>query len=61
MKNNTRVMFNAMCQQIAKTYGIDDVTKLFSATPSIEQKLMDKIVESSAFLQKVNIVPVDDL
>lgn len=61
MKNNTRVMFNTMCQQIAKTYGINDVTKLFSATPSIEQKLMDKIVESSAFLQKINIVPVDDL
>lgn len=61
MKNNTRVLFTKMCENIAKTYGIQDVTKLFAATPSIEQKLMDKIVESSAFLQKINIVPVDDL
>lgn len=61
MKNETRELFNSMCKNIAKTYGIQDVTKLFSATPSIEQKLMDKIVESNGFLQKINIVAVDDL
>ncbi|WP_226648152.1 phage major capsid protein, P2 family [Microbulbifer variabilis] len=61
MRNDTRQKYSAMIERMAKTYGIQNVEKSFAATPSIEQRLMDKIVESSAFLQRINVIGVDEL
>ena len=61
MKNNTRLLFSRMCADMATTYGVPSVDRSFAATPSIEQTLMDKIVESSDFLQRINVLGVDDL
>jgi P2 family phage major capsid protein len=61
MKNNTRLKFSKMCGDMAATYGVPSVEKSFAATPSIEQTLMDKIVASSGFLQRINVLGVDDL
>lgn len=61
MRNETRLEFNKIMKGIAKTYGVDDASTEFSATPRVEQKLMDKIVASSSFLGRINVVGVTDL
>lgn len=61
MKNETRKIFNKMTGDIGRTYGVDQVDRHFAATPSVEQKLNDKIVESSDVLQRINVVPVDEI
>lgn len=61
MKNETRKIFNKMCSDMGRTYGVDQVDRHFAATPSVEQKLNDKVVETSDVLQRINVVPVDEI
>lgn len=61
MDQKTRLKFNAMCAAMAESYGVTSVDKTFAATPAVEQTLMDKIVMSSAFLQRINVIGVDEL
>jgi len=62
MKNNTRLAFNGYLGQLAKLNGVsvDAVTSKFNATPSVQQKMENKIQESSDFLKSINVVPVDE-
>ncbi|WP_337038155.1 MULTISPECIES: phage major capsid protein, P2 family [Pseudescherichia] len=62
MKKKTRFAFNAYLQQLAKLNGIDvsDIGSKYNAEPSVAQTLETKIQESSAFLTRINIVPVDE-
>ena len=62
MKKKTRFAFNAYLQQLAKLNGIDvnDIGSKYTAEPSIAQTLETKIQESSAFLTRINVVPVDE-
>lgn len=61
MREYTRKQFAAVCARMAKAYGVSDVSRQFSVAPTVEQRLLDKIVEQSTFLPKINTVPVDDL
>lgn len=61
MRNETRSVFNGYTAQIAQLNGVDDVTKKFAVAPTIQQKLEQKIQESSDFLKKINLVPVTDM
>lgn len=61
MNPRTRELFSAMCAAMAESYGVPSVDKTFAAAPSVEQTLMDKIVMSSDFLQRINVIGVDDL
>jgi len=61
MNAQTRRLFAALCARIAKTYGVDTVAQQFSIEPSIAQTLRDKIVEMSAFLPKINLLPVTEI
>ncbi|CAI1109011.1 phage major capsid protein, P2 family [Serratia ficaria] len=63
MKKQTRFKFNAYLTQVAKLNGIevDDIGHKFSVEPSVTQTLMDTVQESSEFLTKINMVPVDEL
>jgi P2 family phage major capsid protein len=61
MKENTRKLYNSMSLRLAKTYGVSTVTAPFSATPEVEQRLQDKIVEQDNFLSKINVVTVGEL
>lgn len=57
----TRKAYNGYVSQIAKLNNIDsdDAKSIkFAIAPAVEQKLEEKIKESSEFLQQVNIVPV---
>ncbi len=56
-----KLIFTAMLTAMAATYGVDSVAEQFTVTPTIAQKLVDKITEQDTLLQKINIVPVDEL
>ncbi|NOW46171.1 hypothetical protein FHW96_002329 [Novosphingobium sp. SG751A] len=60
MRNETRALFMAYASQIALLNGVPDATAQFAVAPSVEQKLEDKIKESSEFLNSINIIPVID-
>jgi P2 family phage major capsid protein len=64
MKPNTREAYRAYCETIAKLAEthVDDVMagRKFTPTTPMEQTLESKIQESSAFLARVNSIPVTD-
>ena len=53
-------MFAQLCVMMGQAYNVEDVTKEFTVSPSMEQTLQDKIVEQSEFLGKINVVHVRD-
>lgn len=63
MKKETRFKFNAYLTQVAKLNGIDvgDIGNKFSVEPSVTQTLMTTVQESSDFLTRINMTPVDEL
>ncbi|MDB5724993.1 MAG: 33, BuPhKS14 [Novosphingobium sp.] len=61
MRNETRKLFNAYVSQIALLNGVDNATESFTVDPSVEQKLEERIQESSDFLSQINISGVRDL
>jgi P2 family phage major capsid protein len=63
MKQTTRFQFNAYLSRIAELNSVDtgDLNKKFSVEPSVTQTLMTRVQESSAFLQMINIIPVDEM
>ncbi|MEE6074895.1 P2 family phage major capsid protein [Avibacterium paragallinarum] len=58
MRNETKQKFNAYVARIAELNGVtvDDVKEKFTVTPSVEQKLVEKVLLSSQFLQWINVV-----
>jgi P2 family phage major capsid protein len=58
MRNETRLLFTAYVSQIALLNSVADATVKFSVAPVVEQKLEEKIKESSDFLQQINVEPV---
>lgn len=61
MHRDTRIAFAGYVSQIAllNSLSVDDVkTTKFAVAPNVEQKLEEKIKETSEFLQQINIVPV---
>lgn len=58
MLNQTRVLFNAYCAQIARLNNVIDVAHKFDVTPAVQQELEKVIQESTDFLNKINLVPV---
>lgn len=60
MRNDTRERFNAYLERQAQLNGIPDATAKFAATPTIQQALENAMQESSAFLQSINMIPVEE-
>lgn len=61
MKNITRAAFNSYLAHIASLNGVPSAAVKFNVAPTIQQKLETRIQESSAFLQAINVVPVDEM
>jgi len=59
MRNATRIKFNSYVSQIALLNSVPDATVTFSVAPAVEQKLEEKIKESSEFLSQIPTIPVD--
>lgn len=62
MRKLTREQFKQYLGDIAQMNGIDvvDTTSKFTVEPSVQQRLETKVQESSAFLQSVNLYPVQE-
>lgn len=61
MQNSTRLKYNAYLQHLATLNGVPSVAEAFTIAPSVQQKLENRIQESSDFLKAINIVPVNEL
>lgn len=61
MNVNAIRRFNELKAALGTAYGVTDVSRQFAVEPSVEQRLQDKIVANSDFLQKINVVPVTEL
>ena len=55
MRNPTRLLYNRYVSQIALLSGVANATEKFTVDPTIQQKLVDKIQESSALLKLINM------
>ena len=60
MKKQTRLVFSQYETRLGQLNDTDNVAKTFSVTPSVQQKLENKMQESSEFLSKVNIIGVGE-
>lgn len=60
MRANTRIAFEGYTSQIAQLNATSSVHHTFSVAPTVQQKLEDKIQESSEFLKKINIIGVTE-
>ncbi len=61
MRNETRLAFNAYLRQIAELNSVDDATLKFAVDPSVTQTLQERMRESTAFLQLINLITVDEM
>lgn len=64
MKNATRALFAGMVSHIALLNGVDAATAStakFVVEPSVQQTLEERMQESSEFLTRINVVPVDEM
>ncbi|WP_459614348.1 phage major capsid protein, P2 family [Bordetella sp. 2513F-2] len=60
MRTDTRAHFSAYLKQIASLNGVEDPTKAFNVQPAVQQRMEQKIQESSEFLTKINMPLVTD-
>ncbi|WP_315708981.1 phage major capsid protein, P2 family [Brenneria uluponensis] len=62
MKNETRVLWDGFISRQATLNGVQPshVTKQFTVAPSVQQKIEDKVQNSSELLQKINITGVSE-
>ncbi|MEF9413609.1 phage major capsid protein, P2 family [Ralstonia sp. SM1864_UCD524_TZ4] len=60
MQNKTRRLFAAYKAEIAKLNRVDRVDEKFTVDPTVQQRLENKVQESSAFLSKINVYPVTE-
>ncbi len=61
MSNAARLKFSTLALAIAATYAVESVREEFNVTPAIAQTLNEKITLSSAFLQRINVLPVTEI
>jgi P2 family phage major capsid protein len=54
-------MFAELQLAIAEGYGVDLATKMFSVDPTIAQELNEAITAKSDFLQRINVIPVNEI
>ncbi len=60
MRNDTRARFNTYVSTIAllNHVPVEDTVKKFNVDPVVEQRLEDRIRDSSEFLMAINMIPV---
>ena len=62
MKNDTRRVFNKWLENLGHANGVNVVMgQHYTVEPSVQQRLESLLAESSAFLQLISFVPVDEL
>lgn len=61
MNRYARAALNAYLARQAHIHGVSDINHTFAVEPSVQQTIEQKILESSSFLQAINVVPVDEM
>jgi len=61
MKEITALAFEGYVDQVYKLNGVSRKVRKFNVSPSIQQKLEDRMAESAEVLKKINVVPVDEM
>lgn len=61
LSNEARLKFSALAVAIATTYGVASAREEFNVSPTHAQTLNEKITLSSAFLQRINVLPVSEI
>lgn len=56
-----RLRFSTLALAIASTYAVASVREEFNVSPTHAQTLNEKITLSSAFLQRINVIPVSEI
>lgn len=60
MRNDTRLAYSAYTKAIAQLNSVPDASVKFAVDPGVQQKLENRITESSAFLGKINVIGVTE-
>ncbi len=60
MRNETRKAYNAYLAALAQLSGVTSATEKFTVAPSVQQKLENRIQESSDFLGRINTIGVTE-
>ena len=60
MRNITRALFTAYVANVALLNEVAAATDKFSVSPAVQQRLEQRLQESSEFLKLINIVPVTE-
>lgn len=60
MRSDTRFKYNQITQKLADINQVQSVSEKFTVTPSVQQKLEERIQQSSEFLKKINIHLVNE-
>lgn len=61
MRNESRVMFNKLRSRIAELNGVESAAETFSVAPSVQQTLEQRMQESSSFLNRINVIGVNEI
>lgn len=61
MRKETRQQYNRYAAQIARLNGAESAAQAFAVEPSVQQKLEQRMQESSAFLNSINVLGVNEL
>lgn len=61
MKDSTRQRFEKFKVDMAALNGAASVEQKFTVEPSVQQRLEDKMGETSTLFSRVNVVPVDEM
>lgn len=61
MQKLTREKFDYTLGKIAEANHVADPSKKFTVEPSVAQKMVNAVQESSDFLKQINVTPVDEM
>lgn len=61
LSHQARQRYHALQDSIARTYGVISAREEFNVEPTHAQTLNDRITLSSAFLQRINVIPVSEI
>jgi P2 family phage major capsid protein len=61
MRNTTRRLYNAFLAQVAQLNQVDSATHVFNVDPAVQQRLEQRTQESSEFLNRIQMVGVEEL
>lgn len=57
----SRQQYHSLQAAIARAYGVQNAREEFNVTPAMAQTLNEKVTLTSAFLRRINVIPVSEI